>query len=65
MSHDSWLELLAWVMVCCVSIVLIVDLLTEFSVHIALQFRWSICYNAIRYIGVGCAVALALDVIRN
>lgn len=64
MTHDAWLELFAWVLLGCVSIILIVDVLTEFSVHIALQFRWSICYNAIRYIGVGCAIALAFDVIH-
>jgi hypothetical protein len=65
MSYHLRLELFAWIALICGLVVVLADFASEFSVRAALRFRWSLLYQAIRYIGMGCAAVVVLDAVRN
>lgn len=65
MTYQDWLEAFAYVVLVCVGIVVTIDLLAEFKVQIALKLKWSIAWYVLRYTASGCALALAINVVKH
>lgn len=62
MTHYTISHILAATMLVCCSIVLLVDLGTEFEIPLAIKLKWTLFWSTCRYLGIICGVLLALDV---
>lgn len=63
MSHDDWIHLFAYITLIGAALLVLIDALAEFGVDIALRVWGSIPYHVARYVTIGSALILALDVI--
>ena len=63
MTHKQIIHDLAIVLLVCAVGLFIVDVAEELGSEKALQFRWTLGWIVLRYIGVICGVLLALDVL--
>jgi hypothetical protein len=65
MTYEDWMELFAKIVVICLAVTILIDLAAEFKVSVALRLKWSLFWYSIRYVGYGCAIALAISVVRT
>lgn len=64
MNRYTQLDILAIILLISVTFVFIVDLLAEHYDRL-LPFKWTMGWYAARYIGIICAILLALDTLTN
>jgi hypothetical protein len=62
-THQAWEHLLALVVLTGCLGVVVVDGGSEYGMPLTLRFRWSLGYYALRYVTIGCAILLALNVL--
>lgn len=65
MSHEQWLELFAKILAFCIGFLVIVDGGTEMNLRWANRLKWSMWWEVMRYVGMGCAVLLVISVLSK
>jgi hypothetical protein len=63
MTHRELDHVLAAIVLVCASAILVVDIAEELNADIARNFKWSLGWSILRYLGIVCALLLALDVL--
>lgn len=65
MTYAQWLHFLAKTFIVCAIVVVAIDFGCEQDVRFAIRLKWSLLWYVARYVAMGCALALAIDVLRR
>jgi uncharacterized membrane protein len=64
MSHEHQLDLIAMTLLVSVVVVFVIELLVELSPKFC-RLKWSLGWYTARYLGIACAILLAVNVLTD